>query len=51
MRNVSESMQARPNEGMITPNAILEELLGFMAPTPIGGGVDTMEGYLRSKTR
>lgn len=51
MRNVSEGIQADPNQGMIGPNDILDALMGFLAPTPIGGGVDTMEGYLRSKTR
>lgn len=32
-------------------NMILETLLNFMAPTSIGGGVDTMSGYQRSLTR
>lgn len=32
-------------------NMILEAILNFMAPTSIGGGVDTMEGYQRSQVR
>lgn len=32
-------------------NMILETILNFMAPTSIGGGIDTMTGYQRSQTR
>jgi|DEB0MinimDraft_10_1074344.scaffolds.fasta_scaffold02242_6 hypothetical protein len=49
---VSEGVRSSQKQGGAeTANAILGELLGFMAPTSAGGGVDTMEGYLRSKTR
>lgn len=32
-------------------NLILDSLLNFMAPTPIGGGIDTMTGYQESLIR
>ena len=49
MRRVSEGIQANPNEGMIGPNAILEALMGFLAPQAMGDG--TMDAYNRSRIR
>ena len=49
MRRVSEGIQANPNEGMIGPNTILEALMGFMAPQPLGDA--TMDAYNRSRIR
>lgn len=49
MRNVSEGIQANPNENMIGPNAILEALMGFLAPQTMGDA--TMDAYNRSRIR
>ena len=53
---VSEAYKKAVDQGGIESDQeaqmlILDTILGFMAPTSAGGGVDTMEGYLRSKTR
>ena len=49
MRRVSEGIQANTNEGMIGPNAILEALMGFLAPQAMGDG--TMDAYNRNRIR
>ena len=49
MRRASEGIQANPNKGMIGPNAILEALMGFLAPQAMGDG--TMDAYNRSRIR
>lgn len=49
MRRVSEGIQANPNEGMIGPNAILEALMGFLAPQAMGDA--TMDAYNRRRVR
>ena len=46
--NASSQQSAFDQDGT---NLVLEMLLNFMAPTPIGGGIDTMTGYQRSQTR
>lgn len=37
--------------GAENTNMILDMIMGFMAPTQLGGGLDTMSGYQRSRTR
>lgn len=49
MRNVSEAIQANPNEGMIAPNDILDALMGFLAPQAMGDA--TMDAYNRNRIR
>ena len=43
------AIQRETQPDVISPNAILEELLGFMAPTTMGDA--TMDSYLRGQTR
>lgn len=49
MRNVSEAMQESPDQSVINPNAILEALMGFLAPQAMGDA--TMDAYNRSRIR
>ena len=52
MAKVSEGLsrsQSQSPEDNVTPNAILEELLGFLAPTPMGDA--TMDAYNRNRVR
>ena len=49
MRNVSEAMQESPNQSVISPNAILEALMGFLAPQAMGDA--TMDAYNRNRVR
>ena len=49
MRNVSEAMQESPDQSAISPNAILEALMGFLAPQAMGDA--TMDAYNRNRVR
>lgn len=49
MRNVSEAMQESPDQSVISPNAILEALMGFLAPQAMGDA--TMDAYNRNRVR
>ena len=52
-RSVSEGLESsRRERSASTALSILDALdPAFLAPQPLGSGVDTMEGYLRSQTR
>ena len=49
VREGLQRTQAQSREETLTPNAILEELLGFFAPTTMGDA--TMDAYNRSRIR
>ena len=52
MKDVRSGMASQQSSAdQDATNMILETILNFMAPTSIGGGVDTMSGYQRRQTR
>lgn len=52
MSKVREGLSSQQSSAdQESTNMILETLLNFMAPTSLGGGIDTMSGYQRSQTR
>ena len=48
-RKAAEQSQREQDQGL--QMTLLDMITGMMPITPAGGGVDTMEGYLRSQTR
>jgi len=52
MKDVRSGMASQQSSAdQDATNMILETILNFMAPTSLGGGIDTMSGYQRSQTR